>query len=56
VLVAVWDAIRRREVYVECAARRRNPEHDLPGDFEAKRTVHYAAIRQPLAPRRSSPS
>ncbi|MET9047470.1 Tn3 family transposase [Streptomyces sp. NPDC004362] len=25
----------------------RNPEDDLPGDFEATRTAHYAAIRQP---------
>jgi hypothetical protein len=39
-----------REVYVEGAARWRNPENDRPGDFEAARTVHYAAIRQPLAP------
>jgi hypothetical protein len=29
----------------------RNPEDDLPGDFEATRAVHYAAIRQPLNPR-----
>ncbi|MDP9612749.1 Tn3 family transposase [Streptomyces demainii] len=48
VLVALRDAIRRREIYIEGAARWRNPEDDLPGDFEATRTVHYAAIRQPL--------
>ncbi|MFJ4910101.1 DUF4158 domain-containing protein [Streptomyces sp. NPDC093249] len=51
VLVALRDAIRRREIYVEGAARWRNPEDDLPGDFEATRAVHYAAIRQPLNPR-----
>ena len=28
----------------------RNPEDDLPGDFEATREVHYAAMRQPLDP------
>jgi TnpA family transposase len=28
--------------------RWRNPEDDLPGDFEATRTVYYAAIRRPL--------
>jgi hypothetical protein len=28
----------------------RNPEDDLPGDFEATRTVHYASIRQPMDP------
>lgn len=51
VLVALRDAVRRREIYVEGAARWCNPEDDLPGDFEATRTVHYAAIRQPLNPR-----
>lgn len=50
VLVALRDAVRRREIYVEGATRWRNPEDDLPGDFEATRTVHYAAIRQPLDP------
>ncbi|MFJ1930471.1 MULTISPECIES: Tn3 family transposase [unclassified Streptomyces] len=50
VLVALKDAIRRREIYIEGAARWRNPEDDLPGDFEATRTVHYAAIRQPMDP------
>lgn len=51
VLVALRDAVRRREIYVEGAARWRNPEDDLPGDFEATRAVHYAAIRQPEDPR-----
>lgn len=51
VLVALRDAVRRREIYVEGAARWCNPEDDLPGDFEATRTVHYAAIHQPLNPR-----
>jgi hypothetical protein len=50
VLVALRDAIRRREIYVEGAARWRDPEDDLPGDFEHARTVHYAAIRQPMDP------
>ena len=48
VLVALRDAIRRREIYIEGATRWRNPEDDLPGDFEASRDVHYAALRQPL--------
>ncbi len=50
VLVALRDAIRRREISIEGAARWRNPEDDLPGDFEAARTVHYAAIRRPMDP------
>lgn len=48
VLVALRDAVRRREIYAEGAARWRDPEDDLPGDFEATRAVLYAAIRQPL--------
>ncbi|MFE5325364.1 hypothetical protein ACFRCG_02920 [Embleya sp. NPDC056575] len=49
-LVALRDAARRREIHVEGAARRRTPEDDLPGGFEATRAVHYAAIRRPLDP------
>ena len=48
VLTALRDAIRRREVWVVGAARWRDPEADLPADFELNRDVHYAAIRQPL--------
>ncbi|MGX1114871.1 TnpA family transposase [Streptomyces ambofaciens] len=50
VLVALRDAIRRREIYIEGGRRWGNPEDDLPGDFESARTVHYAAIRQPEDP------
>jgi hypothetical protein len=50
VLVALRDALRRREIYVDGANRWRNPEDDLPGDFDTTREVHYAAIRQPLDP------
>ncbi len=50
VLVALRDALRRREVYVDGGKRWRNPEDDLPGDFEDTRDVHYAAIRQPTDP------
>jgi TnpA family transposase len=32
------------------AGRWRNPEDDLPGDFELNRDVHYAALRQPTDP------
>ncbi|MET9031074.1 hypothetical protein ABZW96_36585 [Nocardia sp. NPDC004168] len=49
-LVALRDAIRRREIYVDGGNRWRNPEDDLPGDFDTAREVHYAAIRQPLDP------
>jgi hypothetical protein len=50
VLVALRDAVRRREVYVEGGSRWRNPEDDLPGDFDDTREVHYAALRQPTDP------
>ncbi len=48
VLIAVKDALRRREIYVDGAARWRNPEEDLPADFEDNRDVHYENLRQPL--------
>jgi TnpA family transposase len=48
VLVALREALRRREIYVAGAARWRNPEEDLPADFEDNRDVHYNKLRQPL--------
>lgn len=50
VLVALRDAIRRREVWVAGAGRWRDPEADLPTDFEEHREAHYAALRAPLDP------
>ena len=50
VLVALRDAIRRHEIYVVGAERWRNPEEDLPRDFDTSRDVHYAELRQPLDP------
>jgi hypothetical protein len=48
VLTALRDALRRREIWIVGAARWRDPETDLPPDFEVNRDVHYAAIRKPL--------
>lgn len=48
VLRALREAIRRREISVVGANRWRDPEDDLPSDFEANRDVHYASLRQPL--------
>ncbi len=50
VLRALRDGLRRREVWVVGANRWRDPEADLPADFEANRKVHYSALRQPLDP------
>ncbi len=49
-LRALRDALRRREIYVCGAHRWRNPDDDLPTDFDANRDVHYAAIRKPRDP------
>jgi hypothetical protein len=50
VLTALREALRRREIWVAGASRWRDPEADLPADFELHREVHYAAIKQPLDP------
>nr|WP_228717521.1 Tn3 family transposase [Allosaccharopolyspora coralli] len=47
VLVSLRDALRRRELYVAGGNRWRNPEDDLPADFESTRDVHYEALRKP---------
>jgi hypothetical protein len=44
VLVALRKAIRRREIWVEGGNIWRNPDLDLPADFEANRDVHYQAL------------
>ncbi|MFJ5780341.1 hypothetical protein [Streptomyces sp. NPDC093094] len=46
-LVSLRDALRRQDIWVMGANRWRNPENDLPADFEDNRDVHYAATRQP---------
>ena len=48
VLVALRDAIRRREVFVDGAARWCDPDQDLPKDFAEMRESHYASLRKPL--------
>ena len=50
VLTSLRDAIRRREIWVQGSRRWRDPETDLPPDFEQHREIHYAAISQPLDP------
>lgn len=50
VLAALREAIRRREVWVVEAVRWRNPDVDLPADFDAHRAGHYERIGQPLDP------
>lgn len=50
VLRALRDGLRRREIWVEGAGAWRNPDHDLPADFDAHRDLHYSALRQPRDP------
>jgi hypothetical protein len=50
VLVALRKAIRRREIWVEGGNIWRNPEDDLPPDFEENRDVHYEALSKPRDP------
>ena len=50
VLVALRRAIRCREIWVEGASQWRNPDDDLPADFDAGREVHCQALGQPRDP------
>lgn len=48
VLQALRERLRTKEIWVEGADRWRNPDEDLPADFEAKRQEYYQALEQPL--------
>lgn len=48
VLIALREALRRREIWVRGAGRWRDPEEDLPSNFEDNRDVHYAALGKPV--------
>ena len=50
VLISLREAIRRREIWIEGSRRWRDPETDLPHDFEQHRKMHYAALSKPLDP------
>lgn len=50
VLGALRDALRRREIWVVGAKAWRNPDADLPVDFDLRRNMHYIAIAQPQDP------
>jgi hypothetical protein len=50
VLAALREAIRRREVWIIGAVRWRNPDIDLPADFDAHRAGHYERLGQPMDP------
>jgi TnpA family transposase len=49
-LQALRDCLRCKEIWVCGAQTWRNPDHDLPADFDARRSENYAALRKPLDP------
>lgn len=48
VLRALRNALRCREIWVEGARRYRNPDEDVPQDFEDKRTAYYEGLSLPM--------
>jgi TnpA family transposase len=48
VLRHLREKLRCKEMWVPGAKRYRNPAHDVPQDFEAKREQYYQALQQPL--------
>jgi TnpA family transposase len=46
-LTTLREKVRCKEVWVEGAHRFRNPDEDLPQDFNVRRDEYYAALQQP---------
>ena len=44
---ALREQLRCKEIWVEGADRYRNPDEDLPADFENRRDEHYVALGLP---------
>ncbi len=47
---ALREQLRCKEIWVVGAGKWRDPDEDLPKDFEERRAEHYASLRKPLAP------
>jgi hypothetical protein len=47
---ALREQLRCKEIWVAGAGRWRDPDEDLPKDFEARRSEHYESLRKPLDP------
>jgi len=50
VLQSLRERLRCKEIWVQGAERWRNPDHDLPADFDARRPHHHETLRKPLDP------
>src|SRR5258708_36182427 len=48
VLQVLRERLRCKEIWVVGASRYRNPDEDLPTDFEVQREQYYAALNLPL--------
>ena len=46
-LGALREGLRSKEIWVVGADRYRNPDDDLPGDFDIRRSEYYEALKQP---------
>lgn len=46
-LEALREALRCREIWVVGGNKYRDPEQDLPQDFEAQKAAYFAALNQP---------
>lgn len=47
-LETLREKLRCKEIWVVGANQFRNPEEDLPADFDSQRTAYYEALHQPL--------
>ena len=47
---ALREQLRCKEVWVVGSGRWRDPDEDLPADFEARRAEHYGELRKPRDP------
>ncbi len=50
VLTSLRDRLRSKEIWVEGADHFRNPDTDLPQDFDTQREHYYGALDRPLSP------
>jgi TnpA family transposase len=50
VLQALRERLRSKEIWVVGAHRYRNPDEDLPENFEANRATYYGALKLPQEP------
>jgi hypothetical protein len=50
VFQALREKLRCKEIWVVGAEKWRNPDLDLPADFESNRADNYAKLRKPLDP------